>query len=254
MAPVRDSRFAIRWKLGAGSWKLGAMMTDLRDAFRALKATPVVTVVAILSLALGIGATTAIFSILDSLMIRALPVKDPQRLAVLGIGNQGRDSWTNPIWEQIRDRQQLFDGAFAWSSGRFNLSQSAQTEYVDGMWASGRILDVLGVPAILGRTFTEADDRRGGGPDGPVAVIGYRYWQSRYSGAADVIGQSLTIERVTYTVIGVTPRGFFGVDVGRTFDIAIPLGTEPLVRGKESALDRRSNWWLSVMVRLKSGQ
>ena len=96
-------------------------MTDLRDAFRALKATPVVTVVAILSLALGIGANTAIFSILDSLMIRALPVKEPQRLAVLGIGNEGRDSWTNPIWEQTRDRQQLFDGALAWSSGRFNL-------------------------------------------------------------------------------------------------------------------------------------
>ncbi len=231
-------------------------MTDLRDAFRALRATPVVTVVAILSLALGIGANTAIFSILDSLMIRALPVKEPQHLAVIGNERQGggRDSWTNPIWEQIRDRQQLFDGAFAWSSGRFNLSQSAETEYVDGMWASGRIFDVLGIQPILGRTFTDADDRRGGGPDGPVAVISYRYWQSRYSGAADVIGQSLTIERVTYTVIGVTPPGFFGVDVGRTFDIAIPLGTEPLVRGKESALDRRSNWWLSVMVRLKPGQ
>ena len=231
-------------------------MTDLRQAFRTLTSTPVVTIVAILSLALGIGANTAIFSILDSLMIRALPVKDPQHLAVIGTERQGggRDSWTNPIWEQIRDRQQLFDGAFAWSSGRFNLSQSAETEYVDGMWASGRIFDVLGVQPILGRTFTDADDRRGGGPDGPVAVISYRYWQSRYSGAADVIGQSLTIERVTYTVIGVTPPGFFGVDVGRTFDIAIPLGTEPLVRGKESALDRRSNWWLSVMVRLKPGQ
>jgi putative ABC transport system permease protein len=229
-------------------------MTDLRDAFRALKATPVVTVVAILSLALGIGANTAIFSILDSLMIRALPVKEPQRLAVLGIGNSARDSWTNPIWEQIREHQELFDGAFAWSSSRFNLSQSAETDYVDGMWTSGRIFDVLGVPAILGRTFTEADDRRGGGPDGPVAVISYRYWQSHYSGAADVIGASVTIERVSYTVIGVTPPGFFGVDVGRTFDIAIPLGTEPLVRGKESALDRRSNWWLSVMVRLKPGQ
>ena len=231
-------------------------MTDLRDAFRALKATPVVSVVAILSLALGIGANTAIFSILDSLMIRALPVKDPQHLAVIGSGRQGggRDSWTNPIWEQIRDRQQLFDGAFAWSSGRLNLSQSAETEYVDGMWTSGRIFEVLGVQPILGRTFTDADDRRGGGPDGPVAVISYRYWQSRYSGAVDVIGQSLTIERVTYTVVGVTPPGFFGVDVGRTFDIAIPLGTEPLVRGKESALDRRSNWWLSLMVRLKPGQ
>ena len=229
-------------------------MSDFRDAFRSLKATPVVTVVAILSLALGIGANTAIFSILDSLMLRVLPVQEPQRLATLGIGDRGRNSWTNPIWEQIRERQQLFDGAFAWSTTRFNMSQSAQTEFVDGVWASGRFFEVLGVPAIRGRMFSEADDRRGGGPDGPVAVISYNFWQSRFGGAADVIGQPLTLERVTYTVIGVTPPGFFGVDVGRTFDIAIPLGTEPLVRGKESALDRRSNWWLNVMVRLKSGQ
>src|SRR6476646_3672520 len=180
-------------------------MSDIRDAFRTLRATPIVTAVAILSLALGIGANTAIFSILDTLMLRALPVKSPDRLAVLGSGNSGRDSWTNPIWEQIRDRQELFDGAFAYSGSRFNLSTTAQTDYVDGFWASGRIFEVLGVPAILGRTFTEADDRRGGGPDGAVAVISYRYWQSRYSGAADVIGRTLTIERVTYRIFGVIP-------------------------------------------------
>jgi putative ABC transport system permease protein len=228
-------------------------MSDLRDAFRALRSTPVVTLVAILSLALGIGANTAIYSILDSLMLKSLPVKAPDRLAVVGTG-QGRDSWTYPIWEQIRDRRDLFDGAFAYSSTRFNLSRNAQTDYVDGFWASGRIFEVLGVPAILGRTFTEADDRRGGGADGPVAVISYRYWQSKYLGAADVVGQTLTIERVPYTIVGVTPPEFFGIEVGRTFDVAIPFGTEPLVRGKESALDRRSSWWLSVVVRLKTGQ
>jgi len=135
-------------------------MTDIRDAFRTLRATPIVTLVAILSLALGIGANTAIFSILDTLMLRTLPVKSPGQLAVLGMGNSGRDSWTNPIWEQLRDRQGLVDGAFAYSSSRFNLSTTAQTDYVDGFWASGRIFDVLGVPAILGRTFSEADDRR----------------------------------------------------------------------------------------------
>jgi predicted permease len=228
-------------------------MSDLRDAFRALKATPVVTVVAVLSLALGIGANTAIFSILDSLMLRTLPVRAPERLVVLGI-KDGRDSWTYPIWEEIRDRAEIFEGAFAYASSRFNLARSAQTEYVDGFWASGRIFDVLGVPAILGRTFTEADDRRGGGPDGPVAVISYRYWQARYAGAADAVGQTLTIERVPYTIVGVTPPDFFGIEVGRTFDVAIPFGTEPLVRGKESALDRRSNWWLNILTRLKPGQ
>src|SRR5262245_32983553 len=222
-------------------------MSDIRDAVRALKATPVVTFVAILSLALGIGANTAIFSILDSLMLRSLPVKAPDRLAVIGTA-RGNDSWTYPIWEQVRDRGDLFDGAFAYSSSRFNLSRTTQTEYVDGFWASGRIFETLGVPAILGRTFTKADDRRGGGPDGPVAVISYRYWQSKYSGAADVVGQTITIDRVPFTIVGVTPPEFFGIEVGRTFDAAIPFGAEPLVRGKTSALDQRSYWWLSIIV------
>jgi predicted permease len=229
-------------------------MQDIRDAFRGLKATPVVTAVAVLSLALGIGANTAIFSILDTLILRALPVKEPQRLVFVS-DPDGQTSWaTNPIWEQIREHRSLSAGALAWSSTRFNTAQGGQTNFVDGIWASGSYFDVLGVPAILGRTFTEADDRRGGGPDGPVTVISYGYWQRSFGGAADVIGRSLTVERVAFTIVGVTPPDFFGTDVGRTFDVAIPLGTEPLIRGRESALDRRSNWWLSVALRLAPGQ
>ena len=93
-----------------------------------------------------------------------------------------------------------------------------ESEFVDGLWASGTMFDVLGVPAILGRTFTDEDDRPGGGPDGPVAVISYAFWQRRFGGAADAIGRSLTIERVPFTIVGVTPPQFFGVDVGRTFE------------------------------------
>ncbi len=234
---------------------MGQTMQDLRDALRALTRTPVITGVAVLSLALGIGANTAIFSILDSLILRTLPVREPQRLAMVGLeGDTLRTSWTNPLWEQIRSHESLVDGVFAWSMGRFNMAAGGQTQYVDGIWTSGRYFDVLGVPAVLGRTFTAADDRRGGGPDGPVAVIGYGFWQRHFGGTADVVGKPLTLERVTFTVIGVTPPEFFGTDVGRTFDVAIPIGVEPLIRGKESALDRRSNWWLNVMVRLRPGQ
>ena len=229
-------------------------MPDLRDAFRALRATPIVTGIAVLSLALGIGANTAIFSILNSLILRALPVEAPLRLALLNQTSQ-RSSWSNPIWEEIRDRQhELFAGAFAWSATRFNLAEGGQTQFADGLWASGGYFDVLGVKPLLGRTFTADDDRRGGGADGPVAVISYGFWQRRYNGAANVLGQSITVERVPFTIIGVTPPGFFGTDVGRTFDVAIPIGTEPLIRGKESALDRRSHWWLGVMVRVKPEQ
>ncbi|MGB2715214.1 MAG: ABC transporter permease [Vicinamibacterales bacterium] len=224
-------------------------MHDIRDAFRSLLATPVVTAVAVLSLALGIGANTAIFSILDSLMLRTLPVQQPEELVIID-----RGSWTNPIWEAIRDRQGAFAGAAAWSSTRFNLAQGGQTEMVDGIWASGDFFHVLATSAMLGRTFGRDDDRRGGGPDGPVAVISYNFWQRRFGGAADVIGQPLMVERVTYTIIGVTPPEFFGTEVGRKFEVAIPIGTEPLVRGKETSLDRRSNWWLSIVIRLKPGQ
>jgi predicted permease len=229
-------------------------MHDLRLAYRALRATPLVSIVAILSLALGIGANTAIFSIVDSLLLRALPVKQPERLVLLAYENDLPAAWTNPIWEQIRDRPQLFDGALAWSSTRFDLAQGGQTDFVDGIWASGRFFDVLGVPAILGRTFNEADDRRGGGPDGAVAVIGYSFWQRQFGGAADVIGRSITVSRIPYTIVGVATPDFFGPDVGRTFDVVIPIGTEPLVRGKESSLDQRSYWWLNVMARLRPGQ
>jgi putative ABC transport system permease protein len=231
-------------------------MHDLRLAVRSLLGTPVVSAVAVLSLALGIGANTAIFSLINGLLLRSLPVRAPQQLALVTDDvTAGISAWTNPIWEQIRDRRdELFDDAFAWSSTRFNLSQGGETQFVDGLWASGAMFDTLGVPAMLGRTFTLADDVRGGGPDGPVAVISYSYWQRRFGGAADAVGRTLALERVPFTIVGVTPPDFFGPEVGRAFDVAIPIGVEPLIRGKESFLDARSTWWLTVMVRLKQGQ
>ncbi len=231
-------------------------MHDLRDALRTLRASPVATAVAILSLALGIGANTAIFSILDSLLLRTLPVNEPERLVMVGERpiSVSRAAWTNPIWEAIRDRAQAFDGAFVWSSSRFNLARGGQTDLVDGIWVGGQYFEVLGVPAILGRTLKASDDRRGGGPDGPVTVISYAFWQRRFGGAADVVGRSLNVERIPFTIVGVITPAFFGTDVGRSFDVMIPLGTEPLIRGKESSLDRRSSWWLSIMLQLKRGQ
>jgi hypothetical protein len=216
---------------------------DLRLAVRQLGASSLVSAVAILSLALGIGANTAIFSIVNSLLLRPLPVRHPQQLVTLTQG-----TWTNPIWEQIRDRHELFESAFAWSATRLNLASGGEPEFVDGLWASGGMFESLGVGAILGRTFTTSDDRRGGGPDGPVAVLSYDFWRRRFGGAGDVVGRTLSIERAPFTVVGVTPPDFFGPEVGRTFDVAIPLGDEPLIR--ESWLEERSSWWISIMARL----
>ena len=220
---------------------------DLRYGLRILAKAPVFTGMAVLSLALGIGANTAIFSIVNGVLLRTLPVREPERLVLLKGG-----SWTNPIWEQIRARQwTLFDGAIAWGPDQFDLAAGGPSQPVDGLWVSGGFFDVLGVPFVLGRTFLPEDDRRGGGPNGPVAVVSHRFWQRHFGGAPDVIGRSLSLNRVSFTIIGVTAAAFAGPVTGRAFDVAVPLGTEPLIRGKESFLDERSTWWLDIMARLK---
>jgi predicted permease len=221
----------------------------IRDAFRALRASSMTSVLAILSLALGIGANAALFSLLNGLLLKPLPVREPDRLALLSDG-----SWTNQIWEQIRDRGgEMFAGAFAWSADRFDLSRGGQTEFVDGLYASGRMFDVLGIAAQRGRLLSAADDAREGA-GAAVAVISDAFWKRRYGGASDVIGQTLTLEHVPFEIVGITPAGFFGPDVGRTADVMVPLASERLIRGTESFLDRRSAWWLEIMVRLAPHQ
>lgn len=230
-------------------------MADLRDALRTLRSTPVVTVVAILSLALGIGANTAIFSIVNALLLRNLPVKDPQQLVQLLTGPQ-RTSWSNPLWEALRSRdRRLFDGAFAYSSTRYDLARGGEIQPVHATMASGEVFDVLGIPAILGRTFGPADDVPHGGKDGPVAVISYGFWQRHFGGDVSAIGSHLSLDRVDFTVIGVTPASFGGLDQGTKVDVIVPIGTEPLIRGeKESWLEVRTTWWLRVIARLKPDQ
>ena len=223
---------------------------DLRDALRSLRATPVITAVALLSLALGIGANTAIFSILNGLVLKPLPVRQPQQLVMIDHG-----SWTNPIWEAIRDRTRAqFAGAFAWSDALCDLAEGGQRDLVDASYASGSMFTVLGIQPVAGRLFTDADDVRGGGPDGPVAVISHRLWQQRFGGQASVVGQRLMINRVPFTIVGVMPGGFFGPDVGRSADVIMPLGTEAAIKGTESMLDHRSAWFLEIMIRLAPGQ
>ncbi len=229
-----------------GPFMKGFFTIDLRDALRSLRATPVVTIIAVVSLALGIGANAALFSILNSLVFKTLPVRDPSSLAIVDDG-----SWTNPIWEQIREhRRELFDDAFAWSATRFNISEHGATDYVAGAWASGSMFDVLGVRPERGRTFTPADDVRGANA---VAVVSHAFWQTRFGGAADIIGRQFTIRGVPVTVIGVMPPSFMGPDVGRRADIVIPIGVQSLMPGGAQSLDGRSTWWLEIMVRLRPG-
>ena len=214
---VRTSRH------GAGLDEVGR---DVRYAFRTFVRDRSFTVVVVLTLALGIGANTAIFSIIDSLLLRTLPVKEPERLAMLvADGQSGQTTWTYPIWEQIQGHADRFEGTFAWSTfdAQFNLAQGGEAQFVNGLFVSGGALDTLGVAAVLGRTFTPADDVRGGGASGPVAVISHAFWKRHFGGAPDVIGRTLTLERIPFTVIGVTERSFFGLNVGRSVRCRHPV-------------------------------
>src|SRR5262245_986289 len=229
---------------------MSMLASAFRYSYRSLRATPLVSALAILSLALGIGANTALFSILNGLMLRPLPVREPGALVQLQGG-----SWTYPIWNEIKARETaLFEGAFAWGSEQFDLAPGGETQLIDGAFVSGRFFDVLGVTAARGRLLIEEDDRPGGGANGPVAVISHRFWITHFGGAGDVVGRQVTLQRVPFTIVGVMPPGFTGPDIGRVSDVMIPFATEPLIRGKETTLEARSTWWLDIMARTKPGQ
>ncbi len=180
---------------------------DLRCAMRTLVQNPGFTIFVVLTLALGIGANTTIFSLIDSLILRTLPVKDSSRLVLVTSTLPGVSAWNYPIWDEVRQRQ-LFEDSAAWSLSRFNLASGGETQFVDGLWASGSFFETLGVQAMIGRTFNNKDDQLAGGPDGPVAVISYSFWQRHFGGAADIIGRTLPLDGVPFTIIGVTQLAF----------------------------------------------
>jgi putative ABC transport system permease protein len=197
---------------------------DVRLAIRTLASTPLVSTVCLLSLALGIGATTAIFSVTNAVLLRQPAVEDPGRLAlVVDDTNRPHPYWQGPVWREIESRPYLFASALAWSSVRFDLAPGGETDYVDGIRVSGSYFRALGVTALVGRTITADDDVRGGGPDGPVAMISYDFWLHRFGGASTAIGTPITLDRVAYTIVGVLPRAFHGLDAGRPFAVVAPL-------------------------------
>jgi putative ABC transport system permease protein len=238
---------------------LESVLRDVRFALRLMRQTPMVSAVAMLSLALGIGANVAIFSLVNALMLKTLPIHEPERLVIINQpptepGRQPNTSFTNPQWEYLRDHQDFFAGVLAQGGARFNLNAGGEARPVAGMFVSGRFFDVLGVTPVVGRTFTADDDRRRSGPDGPVAVLSYGFWRREYGADPQIVGRPIHLDGHAFTVVGVAPPEFYGLKVGRTFDVAVPLGTEPIIRGAESALDRRSTWWLRLVARLVPGQ
>ena len=225
---------------------------DVSYAFRLLRRSPAFTLVALLSLGLGIGANTAIFTLIDTVLVKTLPVEDPQRLFFVdnsGGKSGGSSGPPYPCFERLRDHNQFLSGIAAFSEQRFKVSIDGVPERVRGQYASGSYFDLLGVRATHGRMLTPADDSEPGrgGPQGAVAVISDGFWSRRFGRDPAVLGKSVQVGTQWVTIVGVTPPGFFGLQVGEPVDITLPM---MLV---EQGLQSKQSWWLSVIGRLAPG-
>jgi predicted permease len=234
---------------------------DLRYGARQLRQNPGFAAVAVLSLALGIGANTAIFQLVNAVRLSALPVQKPEQLGYIDFAKGSkRMGWfstrsarfTYGQWEQIRERQQAFSGVMAWSATRFNLATGGEARYAEGMYVSGDFFRVLGVQPLVGRGFTADDDRLGCG--NPAAVVSFAFWQRELGGSPDVLGHVISLDGHPFPIIGVTPRDFFGVEVGHQYDVAVPLCSDPMFYADgKGRIPGDTAWWLSMMGRLKPG-
>src|SRR5579863_473276 len=227
---------------------------DLRYGLRMLARSPGFTAVAVLTLALGIGANTAIFSLIDAVMLRMLPVDKPDELLQVKRhdprwAGEGMN-FTNPLWEQVRDQQDVFSGVFAWGNDRFDLAQGGAVHLANGLWVSGDFFNSLRLRPAAGRLIARSDDQRG---CPAVAALSYGFWQDHYGAAASAVGSTLSLNGHPFQVIGVAPAGFYGMDVGEKFDVAVPICATLVFDGKQSRLDHRSWWWLKIAGRIKPG-
>lgn len=240
---------------------LESLWRDLRYGLRVLRKNPVFATIAILTLALGTGANTAMFQLVNAVRLRTLPVSAPQELVEVRIGDAPngrtgrfrgrRPNLSSALWAGIRDEQQVFTSVMAWEATTFDLARSGEAQIADGLWVSGSFFETLGVGAIVGRVLDASDDAKGCAT-GP-AVISHAFWQREFGGDRQILGRPLHLDGHRFEIVGVTPATFFGVEVGRSFDVAVPLCTEKMVTGEESALDHPDHWMLASIGRLKPG-
>ncbi len=245
---------------GGGLVAFGTIWQDVKYGFRALRRNAGVTTIAVATLALGIGANTAIFGLLNAVSLRSLPVADPSSLVEVRIGERRnatgqftgmRPNLTYALWEHIVAAQTSFSGLLAWSNTQLNLTAGGQARYVRTLWVSGGYFSVLGVTPEHGRLLGPADDQRNCAT--PGLVISYPFWQREFGGDRQAIGRTLRVEGRAFEIIGVTPPAFFGVEVGRSFDLALPLCAEGIISGENALVNRPDGWWLAAMGRLKPG-
>jgi predicted permease len=222
------------------------LLQDIQFALRTFRKAPLFVFVAVLSLAFGIGANTAIFSLTDQILLRTLPVRDPQQLVLFSAkgqhygNNQGWNRISYPMYQDFRDHNKVFSGMFCIRETDFSLSYNGRTERVSGEIVSGNYFPVLGVSAVVGRLFSASDDLHP--KSHPVAVLSYGYWQSRFAGDHGVLGRKLMINGYPFTIIGVSPAGFAGTDPGFAPQVRVPMMMAPALIENLDLNDRRSRW------------
>src|SRR5579872_987986 len=237
---------------------MATLAQDLRYAFRTLRRSPLFAAVAVLSLALGIGANAAIFTLINQLILQLLPVAHPEQLILLTArgqhygSNTGQNALSYPMYQDFRDKNQVFSGMFCRHGETLSLNFEGRTELVSGELVSGNYFPVLGVGAALGRVFTASDDLIQGGH--PLAVLSYRYWKTRFGGERNVVGKKIIVNGYPLTIIGVSQSGFDGVEPGYSPQIRIPITMQDeLPRGPFPQLNNRRRRFVQVFGRLKPG-
>jgi predicted permease len=233
---------------------LETLAQDLRYGLRILAKNPCFSAVAILTLAFGIGANTAIFSLMNAALLQSLPVRNPNQLVVLRYTDaqpgQANEDFSYPMYQAFRDKNTVFSGVLTRSGVDFNLSYGGQSERVAGELVSGNYFEVLGVKPWLGRLISPDDDRTPGAH--PVAVLSYRYWQRRFGSDPAIVGKEIILNARLMTVIGVTPPGFYGTELARDPDIRVPMMMTSVFKPvPANRLQNPRHRWLTVMARLK---
>jgi hypothetical protein len=250
-----------------------SIFTDIRFGLRGLVKQPAFTVIALLTIALGVGANTALFSVVDAVLLKKLPVKDPEQLVLLKASWDGKKfgpgsydgsnlldqatgltvgtSFPMQTLARLREEHEPLSDVFAFSPMEVNFNAGGQAEVVRAQVISGNYYSALGVPALIGRTITDADDNAAATP---VVVLSHRFWASRFNGDPAAIGKQVNINNVAFTIAGVTPPGFAGTaQVGSSQDVSLPLAWEPQINAQSSNLEGAGIWWLRLMGRLKPG-
>ena len=245
--------------MNIASW-LQAIRADLTFGARQLRLNPGFTTVAVLSLALGIGANTAIFQLIDAIRLRGLPVSNPSQLVAIDTAKDfltsGRYSsriraFTSAQLDAIRQDQQAFTDFFSLHDTRFNLSNAGQSRFAEGLYVSPNFLKVLGISPVIGRDFSQTQNKS---CSAPGVLLNYAFWQREFGGNLDAIGKLVSLDGKQFPVIGVTPSSFFGVEPGQRFDVALPLCAETLfAKDGKGRASSRIEWWLSAIGRLKPG-